>query len=82
MPIEWQLGLFGASVTLMLASLGFLIKGVSVVAQALVILKELKQEIGTHETGLRGSVHKLTTAHLVLEGRVSVLEAEFRDKVK
>lgn len=82
MPIDWQLALFGASITLLLAALGFLIKGVGVVVQVLTIVKTLQQELGTHETGLRGSVHQQNKDLLKLDGRVSVLEAEFREKVK
>lgn len=37
-------------------------------------VKYVMQEIGTHETGLRGSVHGHTNALLRLDGRVTMLE--------
>lgn len=37
-------------------------------------VRRIEQEIGTHETGLRGTVHDHTAALLKLDGRVTALE--------
>lgn len=37
-------------------------------------LKHIRQEIGTHDSGLRGSVHKQHNSLMKLDGRVSLLE--------
>lgn len=38
-------------------------------------LKRIAEEIGTHEIGLRGSVHRHSNDIMRLDGRVSLLEA-------
>jgi hypothetical protein len=37
-------------------------------------VERMKQDIGTHETGLRGAVHRTSNAVTALEMRVAVLE--------
>lgn len=39
-------------------------------------VERMKVDIGTHETGLRGSVHRTTTHVTELEMRVTILERE------
>lgn len=39
-------------------------------------VERMKQDIGTHETGLRGSVHRTSNAITALEMRVAVLERQ------
>lgn len=41
-------------------------------------VKRLVVDVGTHETGLRGHVHKLANAQLIMDGRVSLLEERER----
>lgn len=39
-------------------------------------VERMKQDIGTHETGLRGAVHKTANVVTALEMRVSLLEKD------
>lgn len=41
-------------------------------------VKRIQSDIGTHETGIRGTVHKTANTVLVLDGRVSLLEQSQR----
>lgn len=63
-----------------LAGLGFFFKATSKLTEVITILKMIQIELGNHETGLRGSVHKMKTDLLVLSGRVSVLEERNRNE--
>jgi hypothetical protein len=39
-------------------------------------VERMKQDIGTHETGLRGAVHRSSNVVTALEMRVAILERE------
>lgn len=39
-------------------------------------MERMKQDIGTHETGLRGAVHRTSNAVTALEMRVAILERQ------
>ena len=41
-------------------------------------MERMKQDIGTHETGLRGAVHRTSNAITALEMRMGILERKDR----
>lgn len=41
-------------------------------------LKHVMADIGTHETGIRGTVHKTSNMLIVHEGRLDILEGKYR----
>lgn len=43
-------------------------------------VKRLESDIGTHETGIRGTVHKCANTLIVHEGRLLVLEQRRQDE--
>lgn len=62
----------------LLAGLGFFYRGVAKFTEAITILKQIQAELGDHETGLRGSVHRHSKDLLLLDGRIKVLEERSR----
>lgn len=57
-----------------IAGMGFFLRANSKLTEVVTILKAIQLELGNHETGLRGVVHRHTRDLLLLDGRMKVLE--------
>lgn len=61
-----------------LAGLGFFVRATMKMSEIITLLKIIQHELGDHERGIRGSVHKTNEDMLRLDVRVSILEERIK----
>lgn len=57
-----------------IAGLGFFFRATSKLTEVITILKIIQHELGDHENGIRGRVHKMTEDMIRFDVRLTMLE--------